>query len=108
MAEGLLGDKRGPAIVDLLAFFDSDITPAVVGLMGLGCLVSLGTTRDRGAVSVTVTLDGDWDREYFRSSDECIEWLSRAAGILAARNGGPVTQEPDTAQKSTRGTRKRL
>jgi hypothetical protein len=106
MAEGLLGDRRGPAIVDLASFFDSEITPAVVGLMGLGCLVSLGTTRDRGAVSVTITLDGDWDREYFRASEDCVEWLCRATQLLSARNGGPVSQEAVKPQKTTRGARR--
>ncbi len=47
-------------------------------MVELGALVSLGTTRDGGALGITVTVDGRWRREYFRDAEELDTWVSEA------------------------------
>lgn len=51
---------------------------ALLDLVQLGALVSLGTTSDGGALAVTVTVDGKWRRDYFRTTDELTTWLAEA------------------------------
>lgn len=55
---------------------------AVVRLVSLGALVSIGTTRDGGACGVTVTYDSKWRREYFRDGGELSTWLGAAEDYL--------------------------
>lgn len=48
-------------------------------LVDLGALVSLSRSRDGGAVSITVTFDGTYEREWFRNEADAIlkadEWI---------------------------------
>jgi hypothetical protein len=65
--------------VDVPALLDSEV-PALMGrCCQAGALVSMGTTSDGGAMSITVTLDGRWKRQYFRDAEEAITWLGQAA-----------------------------
>jgi hypothetical protein len=66
-------------------------------LVELGALVSLGASRDKGAVKVTVTVGGEWDFEWCRSEDELVDWLREA--VVAVKDHTP---EPPT--KSRRRT----
>jgi hypothetical protein len=71
--------------VDIHAVFDSDaVLEGVCGMLASGALVSLGTTSDRGALGVTVTVDGRWRREYFRDGDELRTWLAEALPAVRA------------------------
>jgi hypothetical protein len=99
---GLLGNGDRGSCVDVYAALDSALPQRVADLLSMGCLVSLGTTRDRGALSVTITLDGDWDREYFRSAAEATDWLEHAIKVLRARGLGEPAQDPTTTQKRPR------
>lgn len=81
---------------------DSDIPGALAGIVSLGCLVSIGTTRDRGAFSITITHEGDWDREYFRTSTDALEWLEAATRILQGRITPPNGADRPTDQKPVR------
>lgn len=65
--------------VDVAAVMDSDAAPLAWRVVAAGALVSFGRTSDGGALGVTVTIDGRWRREYFRESEELIEWLTGAA-----------------------------
>lgn len=85
MAGGLLGEGPSSGPIDVQGILDSELPKQVGRLMEMGVLVSLGTTRDRGAMSITVTQDGDWAREYFRNSMDAYEWLERAIQILSER-----------------------
>jgi len=105
MANGLLGKGSTPRTIDSGAFMDSDVPKCAAAVLDLGCLVSFGTTRDGGAVSITVTHEGDWDREYFRTSDEAADWLRGAADILRARGLVPRADQPPTVQPRRRGAR---
>lgn len=61
----------------------------LIELVGLGALISIGASRDRGALSVTVTCGGEWDREWFRTEDELLDWLKEAVVVV-----GSLAQEP--------------
>lgn len=105
MPNGLFGNGSAGHVADARAFMDSNV-PAYVGrLMAMGCLVSMGTTRDRGAVSITVTHDGQWEREYFRRSDEAADWLERAIKVLTGLGLVETPTEATGGQRPRRGVR---
>lgn len=60
-------------------------------LVDLGALVSLSRTRDGQAVAVTVTWDGEWERQWFRDVAEAQLALDEWAGMIEelARAGKP-------------------
>lgn len=70
--------------VDVHALFDSRADDLLWAIVASGALVSIGRTSDGGALGVTVTMDGRWRREYFRDSDELVEWLTGAAEAATA------------------------
>lgn len=72
--------------VDMSALWDSRAADLLWSIAAAGALVSVGTTSDGGACSVTVTLDGRWRRVYVRESEELIDWLE---GALAAVGAAP-------------------
>lgn len=74
-----LDEGRSGKAVDVAALMDSDAGPLAWRVVQAGALLSFGCTSDGGALSVTVTVDGRWRREYFRDTDELIDWLTGAA-----------------------------
>lgn len=68
--------------VDVEALLDSDGWGALLQCISLGALVGLGTTADGGALGVTITVDGAWDREYFRDADELRDWMAEALPVV--------------------------
>lgn len=103
MTGGLFGERTTTGPIDVAAFFDSDIVLRLWDIVSLGCLVSVGTTRDRGAVSITITKDGEYEREYFRRSDEASDWLVHATHALGGLNGSVAPVKAPIAQKARRG-----
>lgn len=83
MADDWFEGGGGGQAVDLEKLWDSDVPDLLRHLAALGALVSIGTTRDRGALSVTVTMDGRWRRGYFRESEEATAWLELAVEAVA-------------------------
>lgn len=73
----------------------------LVELVELGALVSVGASRDKGAVKVTVTVAGEWDAEWFRTEEELLDWLREA--IVVVRQLDP---SPSTASRPRRGALK--
>lgn len=61
--------------VDVPALLDSRASDLLGVVVAAGALVSLGLTSDRGALGVTVTVDGRWRREYHRDADSLVTWL---------------------------------
>lgn len=102
MPSGLLGNGTANGVIDVKSFMDSDVPGLIAAIVGMGVLVSVGTTRDRGAISLTVTYDGQWDREYFRRSDEACDWLSGAAKTLRAMGLSSAPEDPPPVQTPTR------
>lgn len=77
------GTSSSPA--DIAALLDSDkIAAHLVGIIEHGALLSIGKTSDGGAMSVTVTLDGKWRREYFRDQVALEQWLEQAYDAVAS------------------------
>lgn len=94
------------SIVDVRAFFDSGIPELIAELVEMGILVSVGTTRDRGAVSLTVTSDGRHRREYFRRADEAADFLRAAAAATRGVGVGDPGRDRPVVRKPSRGARK--
>jgi hypothetical protein len=97
------GGTGSPA--DLSDLLDNLVLDALVRIVGAGALVSAGLTSDGGALGVTITLDGRWRREYFRTGAELAQWLSDAeAAVMAASSGGrtPRQEVPRAARRGRR------
>ena len=75
---------------------DGLLAQGIAELVDAGALVSLGTTSDGGALSVTVTADGRWRREYFREEDELLAWIAEAIPAVHAAKG---TEAPPRAPR---------
>jgi hypothetical protein len=82
--------------VDLPALLDSHVVDAILDVVGAGALVSLGVSRDGGAVGVTVTSDGRWRRDWFRESEPLAVWLRGAFTSIVT----PATQPSSSARGS--------
>lgn len=72
-------------VCDLEEVLDAGFTEYLRDAVRGGALVSVGTTRDGGACSVTVTHDGEFRREYFTQSEELHDFLKAAAEAVAGR-----------------------
>lgn len=94
---------RASSPVDVGALLDSEKVGAhLVGCIEHGALVSIGRTSDGGALSVTVTLDGRYRREYFRHQEELELWFEQALDAVAS---APPTASRGrgSGQRGTRG-----
>jgi hypothetical protein len=103
MGDGFFGESGNGSTVDAATFLDSDITGAIGELVNMGCLVSIGVTRDRGALSLAVTNDGERARSYFRDVEEAVDWLRRGSALVRVRLGLEPRQEPAPIHKARRG-----
>lgn len=75
------------SVVDAAELVQGIAAQGVVELIDAGALVSLGKTRDGGALGVTVTVDGRWRREYFRHTDELALWIAEALPAVQEATG---------------------
>jgi hypothetical protein len=107
VASGLLGESTNGSVIDVEAFFDSDVGRSLARIVNLGCLVSIGSTRDGGAIAINITHDGDWDKEYFRAAADATDWLDRAYAVLTQRGLTPRNGDRPPAEKARR-SRSRL
>lgn len=72
------------ARIDVPALLDSAAGSSLAELVGSGALLSLGLTRDGGALGVTVTVDGRYRRTYVRSTEELADFVSEALPAVRA------------------------
>lgn len=77
---------------------DATFLELLVELVELGALVSIGSSRDKGAVKVTVTVAGEYDFEWFRTDEELHLWLTEAVAVVRQ-----LDLEPSTKSRRTRG-----
>jgi len=91
--------------VDVAALLDSKALDSLGSIVQCGALVGLGTTRDGGALGVTITVDGAYRREYFRDAEELCAWLDVAQAVV--REIWELTP-PISSVKPLRGRRKAL
>lgn len=97
------GGGSGKAADVQLLFDGHGVTEALIEIVQLGALLSLGTTSDGGAMGVTVTVDGRWRREYFRDADELQGWLAEA--LPAVRQARDALSASSASRKRPRGSR---
>jgi len=77
------GGGAGP-LVDLESLLDATTLELLRDLVGLGGLVSFGTSRDGGALSCHVRCGEVRERDWFRLDDELHVWLSEGVEALRA------------------------
>jgi hypothetical protein len=85
--------STGGSPVDVEAMFDSSALDSLWECVGRGAMVSIGTSRDGGALSVGVTCSGKLKREWFRESDALKDWMARAANAVGELAQGPDPQK---------------
>jgi hypothetical protein len=97
------GGGNGQAI-DVPKLLDSKAGEAIHALVAAGALVSMGLTSDGGALGVTVTVDGRWRRDWFRTEEELEAWIAEALpAVMAARGTASPSGAPRTRQRRSRG-----
>lgn len=84
--------------VDVAKMLDNKAQDLLWEIAQLGALVSLSLTSDGGALLVSVTVDGETGREYFRDPETLIDWLTDSVD--------PIAKACETARAS-RAQRKR-
>lgn len=90
----LLNGSRSSPVVDIGALLDASAVEYLVSLVTSGALVSIFRTRDGGALGFTVTLDGDAEKEYFRTAEEVADWLRQVDHVVTERVTGPSSVKP--------------
>ena len=78
---------------------DATFLELLVELVDLGAMLSVGASRDKGAVKVTVTVNGEWDAEWFRTDEELNLWLKEAVVVVRSLDSPPSTA-PRTRKRS--------
>jgi len=106
---GWLERGGGGSSVDVVELLTAEAAKGLGEIVDAGALLSLGTTSDGGALGVTVTVNGEWRRDYVRTADELIAWLAEAVpaitDLLAAEGRRPAGDRPSAAPRS-RGRRR--
>lgn len=82
---------------------DATFLELLVELVELGCLISIGASRDKGAVKVTVTVNGEYDFDWFRTDEELADWLREAVVVVQA-----MDPEPSTKSRRSKGALKAI
>lgn len=94
--------KGAPFQVESLG--DSLALDGILKCVEAGALVSLGVTSDGGALGVTVTVDGQWRREYFRDLEELQDFISQALpAVIEARARVAASSGGGSRKRSRRG-----
>lgn len=103
MAGSWLQGNGSRSEVDVHEMIGPQQTKGLLDMIAAGALVSLGTTRDGGTLGITVTIDGEWRREYVRNVDELDAYLAEAVpGVEDAL----ATARPSTDQHARPRRRK--
>ena len=91
----LLQRTRSRAQVEVASFLDATAAEYIASLVQSGCLVSLYRTSDGGALGASVTLDGESEKDYFRSPEELAEWLREVdSAVTEIPLPGPSVKRP--------------
>lgn len=105
MSDDWFDGGGGGSLVDVAAVMDSDGWAGLLECVALGALVALGTTRDGGALGVTVTVDGRWRRQYFRDGEELTAWVAEAVPAVRSAVGAlpSASAAPRPRQRRSKG-----
>lgn len=91
----LLQRSRQRVQVDPATFLDATAAEYLASLVAAGCLVSLYRTSDGGALGCSVTLDGEQEKDYFRTPEELHEWLREVDdAVTSAPPPAPSAKRP--------------
>lgn len=83
-------DGSSQAAVNVGDLLDATTLEYLQLLVGAGALVSIGTSKDGGALSVHIKLGDVKNREWFRYDDELHDWLADGCQALSVvRTEGP-------------------
>jgi len=77
------------APVDVGTVLEPGTIEYLVSIIQSGALVSLGCTRDGGTMSVTVTVDGQYEREWVRTPEEACDFLREVDAFLTEKPTPP-------------------
>lgn len=83
---------KGVQVLPFPEVLTASVWEYLVELVELGALISMGTSRDQGAVKVTVTVAGEYDFDWFRTEDELTDWLREAVNVVKAMPAQPSTK----------------
>ena len=90
--------------VDVPQLLDCEATTGLYEVVGMGALVSLGTTSDGGALGVTVTVDGRWRRAYVRNPEDLAAFVKEALDAVTTLLASPTASSgPRKRPRATRG-----
>jgi N-glycosylase/DNA lyase len=96
------GNSQGS--VDVAALLDSVGGSGLVEMVAMGALISYALTSDGGALSITVTVDGAWRREYFRDEETLTLWVSEALPYIKDATERRIASSADAKrQRRPRG-----
>lgn len=88
MAGSWLDGGGGGAPVDVHELLTEQAVHGLASIVAAGALLSLGTTSNGGALGITVTIDGEWRREYVRHADELMAYLAEAVPAVEDLTAG--------------------
>lgn len=109
MADDWFDGSRSGGAVSCAEVLDAGALDGVVRLVGAGALVSLGLSRDGGALACTVTLDGRWRREWFSDGEGLGQYLADALDAVLRQNGGVIASSgPRGGSRLRKGRQKGL
>jgi len=91
-------ENREAPIVDVENLLDATTMELLREYMLIGALVSFGTSKDGGALSVHVKCGDTKNREWFRDDEHLHDWLSAGLELLS----GDGTEGPSNV-KAFRG-----
>lgn len=91
----LLSASRSANMVDPATLLDAGALEYICSLISSGALVSCYCTRDRGAFGVSVTFEGEQEKEYFRATEELCDWLREVdKAVTALEPSAPSVKRP--------------
>lgn len=103
-SDWLAGGGNGAA-VSPVEMVDAAACKGLMSIVEAGALLSMGTTSDGGALGITVTVDGEWRREYVRSADELAAYLAEAVpaieDMLAAGRPSAASRQRPRRRKAS-------
>jgi len=83
-------NRSGPSsVVDVGALLDATAVEYIASIVTGGALVSIGRTRDAGAMSITITVDGEYEREWCRTPEEAADFLRTVDDYVSKRPQAP-------------------
>jgi hypothetical protein len=63
--------------LDVTAFFDSEpLQECLWEVVQAGAMLTISATKNGAAIGLTVTFDGEWDREWFKDTGDALVWFS--------------------------------